>query len=243
MTWAYPAIMALAILTGVAVARLTGRRLPLAAPERVAIALGAFCGGMIGAKLPFALADPAGLLTGRVWLENGKTIVFGLVGGYFGVEIAKWAMRVRIRTGDTLAVPVACAVGVGRWSCFVGGCCYGLPTSVPWGVDFHVEGDPPGVFRHPTQLYESAFHFACAVVLVLLGRAGLFRGQLVKVYLLAYLAYRFLTEYLRPEPRQPWLGGLTTYQATCLALVPVFAFLWWRDARAMAAETEATARP
>jgi phosphatidylglycerol:prolipoprotein diacylglycerol transferase len=136
---------------------------------------------MIGAKLPFALADPAGLLSGQVWLENGKTIVFGLVGGYFGVEIAKWSMRVRVRTGDTLAVPVASAVAVGRWSCFVGGCCYGVPTRLPWGVDFRLPGDEPGTCRHPTQLSESAFHLTMACLLAWLQSRGLFRGQLVKL--------------------------------------------------------------
>ena len=58
---------------------------------------------------------------------------------------------------------------------------------------------------------------------------GLFRGQLIKLYILAYLAYRFLTEFIRPEPRL--LLGLTGYQWACLALAPVFVWLWWRDAK------------
>ena len=41
---------------------------------------------MIGAKLPFALSDWEGFVSGRAWFENGKTIVFGLVGG-------TWASR------------------------------------------------------------------------------------------------------------------------------------------------------
>jgi hypothetical protein len=45
MTWMYPAIMALAIATGVVVARVTGRRLPLALPERLAVALGRSAAG------------------------------------------------------------------------------------------------------------------------------------------------------------------------------------------------------
>jgi hypothetical protein len=84
-------------------------RLPLTRRQRAGIALGAFCGGMIGAKLPFVLSDWEGLLTGRAWLENGKTITFGLVGGYFGVEVAKVLCNVRMKTGDSFAVPVAVA--------------------------------------------------------------------------------------------------------------------------------------
>ena len=87
-------------------------------------------------KLPFVLADREGLVSGRAWFDNGKTILFGLVGGYFGVELAKAILGVTIKTGDSFAVPVAAAVAVGRLACFVGGCCFGKPTGLPWGVDF-----------------------------------------------------------------------------------------------------------
>src|SRR4051812_22628713 len=118
MTWIYPALMVLAVTTGAVLARRTQRPLGLDGRERLAIGLGAFCGGMIGAKLPFVLADWDGMLSGRAWLDNGKTLVFGLVGGYFGVEVAKRAMDVRVKTGDGFAVPVAAAVAVGRLACF-----------------------------------------------------------------------------------------------------------------------------
>jgi phosphatidylglycerol:prolipoprotein diacylglycerol transferase len=228
MTWVYPALMGLAIATGLVVSRRTQSRLPLSVGERLGIALGAFCGGMIGAKLPFALMDVDGLLRGTVWLENGKTLMFGLVGGYLGVEVAKWAMHVTVKTGDSLAVPVAAAVGVGRFACLAAGCCSGTPTSLPWGCRFRLSGDD--LPRHPTQVYEAAFHITMAFVLAALRRRGLFPGQLVKLYILTYLGYRFLTEFIRPEPRLA--GGLTVYQYGALVLAPVFAFLWWRDARA-----------
>ena len=220
----YPLIMLASVLTAVALGRGRDRALGLTPHERTVIRLGAFCGAMIGAKLPFALSDLPGLLTGRVWLENGKTIVFGLVGGYLGVEIAKAWLGVRVKTGDSFAVPVAAAVGVGRLSCFVAGCCHGTATRLPWGVDF---GD--GVRRHPTQLYEMIFHFSAAVALTLRERRGWFTGQRFKLYLISYLIYRFLSETIRPEP--VLAAGLTGYQWACLALIPPFLILWWEDDR------------
>ncbi len=217
--------MLASVAVGLALSRRSQSNLKLSRRERLGLALGAFCGAMIGAKLPFALADWHGLLTGRVWFENGKTIVFGLVGGYLGVELAKAWLGVRVKTGDSFAVPVAASVSVGRLSCFVAGCCYGVATAMPWGVDF---GD--GLRRHPTQLYESAFHATAALGLAALRSRGLFRGQLIKLYILVYLGYRFLTEYLRPEP--VFALGLTGYQWACLGLVPVFVGLWVRDAEA-----------
>lgn len=222
MPWTYPALVALAVLTGVLVARLQGDRLALTRRQRLALGLGAFVGGMLGAKLPFLLTDAGRLASGAAWLEGGKTLVTGLVGGYFGVEVAKRAVGVTQKTGDALCVPLAAALAVGRLSCFVAGCCHGLPTTLPWGVDF---GD--GVRRHPTQLYEAAFHASAALALLLLRRRGFFPRNLVKLYVAAYLVYRFLTEYLRPEPRL--VLGLTLYQVAALVFLPVFLVLAWRD--------------
>jgi phosphatidylglycerol:prolipoprotein diacylglycerol transferase len=220
----YVGLMLAAIGLGFLLTRRFQEPLALSRSERLGILIGAFCGAMLGAKLPFVISDWEGLRSGAAWFSDGKTIMFGLVGGYAGVELAKAILQVRVKTGDTFAVPVPLAVAVGRLGCFRAGCCYGTPTGLPWGVDF---GDH--IARHPTQLYEAAFHLTAAVVLFLLLRKGLFRGQLFKLYLLAYFAFRFLSESLRPEPRL-WLE-LTGYQWAALALIPTFALLWWNDAR------------
>ena len=218
MNWTYAAIMLAAWATAFGLLFLT--RQPLGVDRRglAAIALGAFCGGMIGAKLPFVLADWPGFLSGRAWFDDGKTIVSGLLGGYFGAMITEWALGIQGLACDVLAAPLAAGIGIGRLACFHAGCCYGVPTSLPWGVNF---GD--GQLRHPTQLYESAFHLLAAVALVQLQRRQMFRGQLVRVYFVAYFVFRFATEFIRPEPRIYF--GLTGYQVATLVLAPFFA-LW-----------------
>lgn len=229
MPWTYPLIMSLALATGWLVSRGTQRTLPLRPGQRLGIGLGAFLGGMIGAKLPFVLLDWDGFLSGQAWFDSGKTIMVGLVGGYFGVEVTKWALGIQLKTGDTFAAPVAAAIAVGRLACFCAPCCFGTPTDLPWGVDFHLPFDPEGTRRHPTQLYEFLFHGAAAVCLAWLHRRGMFRGQLIKLYILSYLAYRLVTEFIRPEAKT-WLD-LTIYQWAALGLAPVFIFLWWHDER------------
>ncbi|MGQ0633921.1 MAG: prolipoprotein diacylglyceryl transferase [Planctomycetaceae bacterium] len=224
----YALIMLAAIAAAVVVQKVSSNRLPLPGRQRLALGLGAFCGAMIGAKLPFLLADWPGLLSGRAWLDNGKTILFGMAGGYLGVEIVKAVLGIRMKTGDSFAAPVAAAIGIGRLACYHSGCCYGVATQLPWGVDF---GD--GVCRHPTQLYEAGFHLAAAATLVTLARCGALRGQLIKLYFIAYCVFRFATEFIRPEPRL-W-PGLTLYQWGALCLIGVFAGLWIHDARTIAA--------
>lgn len=221
----YPLLMLAALATGVFLRgrqRNPHRLTPL---EQLWIGLGAFIGAMLFAKLPFVLLDPSGWRDGSALVLSGKTILFGLAGGYFGVELAKWRLGITIKTGDTFAVPVAGAIAVGRLACFVGSCCYGTPTALPWGVVFpRVDLEP----RHPTQLYEFLFHTLAAFVLAWLQARGGFRDQLIKLYFISYCVYRIASEFIRPEARM--LGGLTAYQWTSLILIAMFAWLWRRDA-------------
>jgi phosphatidylglycerol:prolipoprotein diacylglycerol transferase len=190
--------------------------------KRLGIALGAFIGGAFGAKLPFVFDAEQGPLLG--WISDGKTITTGLMGAYLGVEIAKWLLDVRIKTGDTFALPLACAMAVGRWGCFFHGCCHGAATDLPWGRDF---GD--GVSRHPTQAYESVFHLTMAVVLWFCLRHGWFRGNQLKLYLITYGIFRFATEYIRPEPEV--FAGLTFYQWASVVMIVGLSAQWIFDRR------------
>ena len=80
---------------------------------------------------------------------------------------------------------------------------------------------------HPTQIYESLFHLTMACVLVQLIRLDLLKRQRLKLYLIAYGVFRFLTEFIRPE--EPWLLGLTAYQWGSLALVVGLSLQWRLD--------------
>jgi phosphatidylglycerol:prolipoprotein diacylglycerol transferase len=195
--------------------------------KRAALAAAGFIGGALGARLPFAVASEEGWLSAGGWIADGKTITTGLAGAYLAVEIAKRMVGVRAKTGDTFALPLALAVAVGRWGCFCNGCCYGRPTDLPWGVTFFVNGEP--IRCHPTQIYESFFHFLMAGVLLLALRCDVLRHQRLKLYLICYGAYRFLTEFIRPEPI--WHAGLTFYQWAALALIAILTVQWRFDRR------------
>jgi phosphatidylglycerol---prolipoprotein diacylglyceryl transferase len=190
--------------------------------KRLALGLAAFIGGVLGAKLPFAAGSSAGFLTADAWLGDGKTVVAGMIGAYVLVELTKLALEIRVKTGDTFALPLALSMAVGRWGCFFNGCCYGVSTELPWGVNFDVAGSATKC--HPTQIYESLFHLAMAVVLMELLWRGLWRRHHLQIYLIAYGAYRFLTEFIRPEA--VWWLGLTYYQWLAVVLVVGLTVQW-----------------
>jgi prolipoprotein diacylglyceryltransferase len=79
-------------------------------------------------------------------------------------------------------------------------------------VDF---GD--GVKRHPTQLYEVIFLALLAVVLARLWRQPYLRGDLFKLFMVCYFAFRLAIDFLKPDPRV--LLGMSAIQWACVAML------------------------
>lgn len=196
------------------------RALPL--KQRLSVIVAGFCGGTLGAKLPFAVGLIEGAPAG--WFSDGKTVTTGIIGGYLAIELIKLAMGIRVKTGDSFALPLALAMTIGRWGCFFGGCCFGIESTMPWAVDF---GD--GIRRHPTQLYESLFHLVMATFLVYATAKNILPQQKLKLYLICYAVFRFATEFIRPA--EVWWLGLTWYQWVVAAMAVALMIQWWFDSR------------
>jgi len=151
-------------------------------------------------------------------MPGGKTIVGGMLGGWIAVEAAKRVMHVRSRTGDLFALPLCVGIAIGRIGCFAAGLAddtYGKATTLPWGVDF---GD--GVRRHPVQLYEILFLFCVGVGLVWWARRPHREGILFRGFLAAYLLWRLVIDFFKP---QPLVAGMNWIQWACVAgLVGLF---------------------
>ena len=142
---------------------------------------------------------------------GGKTIVGGLLGGWLSVEIAKKFAGIRSRTGDLFAIPLCLGIAVGRVGCLLAGLqddTYGKPTLLPWGVNF---GD--GIARHPTQAYEILFLAALAGALLYLKKRPRENGFLFRCFMGAYLSWRLLIDFLKPEPL---IAGMNVIQWACL---------------------------
>jgi phosphatidylglycerol---prolipoprotein diacylglyceryl transferase len=177
---AQTAIDAAAIGLGALVSRATLK--PLAIPNWLVLVAGALVGGGLASMIPSALH-----------FGGGRDLVFGVGGGYAGVEVARRIAGLHAEVTDGAVVPTALGLAVGRLGCYVAGCCAGTPSNAAWAHDF---GD--GVLRHPTQLYELAFHVAAALVFWQLARGERLERQRAAAYVVLYFAYRFATDFLRP---------------------------------------------
>lgn len=172
-------------------------------------------GGAVGSKVLAWLEDPAALQahwTDPAFLMAGKTVVGGLLGGLVAVEVVKALLGERRSTGDLFAVPLAVGIAIGRIGCFLTGLpdrTHGTATALPWGVDF---GD--GIARHPTQVYEVIFLLALVAALLRLGTVLTRSGDVFKVFMIAYLAFRLGVDALKPAPS---IVGLAAIQWACVA--------------------------
>lgn len=190
--------------------------------DRWWIVAAAAVGSVVGSKLLYWLEDPT--LTLHHWrnpafLLGGKTIVGALIGGLFAVEAMKVVLGIHRRTGDLFALPLCVGIAIGRVGCFLTGTedhTAGIPTALPWGVNF---GD--GVLRHPTQLYEIAFVIVLGVFIHTISRRQFVSGDLFKLFMVGYFAFRLCVDFLKPDVRV--FAGLSSIQCACALMLLYYA--------------------
>ena len=149
------------------------------------------------------------------FLRSGGVFYGGLIGavlaGYFLMKRFKLPWW---KTADACAPGIAIGNFFGRQGCFAAGCCWGKPTTLPWGVKFtelghEITGVPIDAYLHPTQLYESFSMLIVFFFLLWLHKYKRFSGQVILAYALLYSVIRFVIEFVRDDPRGDILG-LTT---------------------------------
>lgn len=168
----------------------------------------------------------------NLWLSGQGGVAKSMLGGVFGATLAaegfKFFAGIRHSTGLYFVPGLIALIVVGRIGCFLGGLAdftYGVPTTLPWGVDF---GD--GVARHPVQLYEAATLLLFLLMLLwhyprqpqFWLRSGFY------VFVLVYAAQRFAWEFLKPYAAV--LGVFNLFHLLSLGLVAYALFMLKRSA-------------
>jgi phosphatidylglycerol---prolipoprotein diacylglyceryl transferase len=137
---------------------------------------------------------------------------------------------------DLLAPSAAIGTALGRMACFLQGCCYGSPTSMPWGVVFP-EGTnggltPSGVPLHPTQIYLVLVNFLIFLFLNWKFKHKKFAGELTYWYLLLYSIGRSFVEIFRNDFRGDlFYPYVSTSQFISLVIFVVVSYLLIKNYR------------
>ena len=191
--------------------------------------------GIVGAKVWHVIDTPSEFRD-QGWRVLWDTAGFAWFGGLvFGISaLVLQGIRARIgglRMLDLAAPAAALGYGIGRIGCFLSGDgCYGVPTSLPWGMSFPHGIDPVFVPVHPTPLYEFGAGLVIASWLWIRGAKHRPAGALLGEYLLLSGIARFLVEFVRRNPKILW--GLSNAQlASAGCVIAGVALLVWTSTR------------
>lgn len=257
----YGVFLALAFLGAIMITVRLGARDGLPRERLYDLSLWMLLAGLIGSKIlmffvePEYRANPLQLLS-LDFLRSGGVFYGGLIGavvaGYFLMKRYKLPWW---KTADACAPGIALGNFFGRQGCFAAGCCWGKPTTLPWGVQFselghRITGVPIDVSLHPVQLYESFSMLIVFFFLLWLHKRKRFSGQVILAYALLYSVVRFAVEFVRDDPRGDLLGlssltGLSTSQmiSVIVALSALIAFVIRRRKSAELAKGDRIANP
>lgn len=148
----WPALVGVGAASALVVQWLLIRRADLPAGRVLAMSVVASLVGLVGAKAYYIVEHrrerPAVLTAGMCIqgfvLAGVATLVAGAAA--FGLPLG--------RVLDATTPGLLLAMSIGRWGCFLGGCCAGRPTVSRWGL--WSSDRRLGIRRIPTQLLESA---------------------------------------------------------------------------------------
>jgi phosphatidylglycerol---prolipoprotein diacylglyceryl transferase len=202
----------------------------------ILVALAASKLWLVFSNLDYYLAYPRALFSAAT-IESGGVFYGGVIGGLAWVLLYTHFQKMPfLSVLDVSAAGVALGHGIGRLGCFAAGCCYGKPTSLPWGVTFsssaaaRLSGTPLHVALHPTQLYEASAEFLNFLILIWLGSRRKFSGQLIGAYFILYGIERGTIEFFRGDPGRTLMfhDSVSLMQFVSVGLIFIGAFLWWR---------------
>jgi phosphatidylglycerol:prolipoprotein diacylglycerol transferase len=230
--YTYGVLLAAAYLLGLQLARVRAKARGLDANRVLDLGIYIIIAALIGAKLLLLITDF------RTFSSNPRELLtLARSGGVFygGLILAVTVALVYIRriglplwtTCDVFAPGIAVGHVVGRFGCLFAGCCYGKPTTLPWGITFTDPfaaanvGTPLGVPLHPTQIYEAGAEAIILGILLATERKGrAYPGRTFWLYMLLYAVSRFIIEFFRGDERGA-VGMFSTSQFISILLAPL----------------------
>jgi phosphatidylglycerol:prolipoprotein diacylglycerol transferase len=210
------------------------------------LALWIFVGGLIGARLFYVIqywGDRVHSFVDifKIW-EGGIVLYGSIIGGTLAFFLYRVVRPFPLRPLlDVIAPSLALGIALGRFGCFLNGCCYGDLCDSGLGVSFPQESPPwraqvaqglisAGALKslpvHPTQLYSAIDG------LVLVGLLSAYfplrrrDGEVMALLMVTYPVTRFLIEYLRND-EAAYFRGMTISQ-TISVIVLFCGLAFWR---------------
>jgi phosphatidylglycerol:prolipoprotein diacylglycerol transferase len=225
VTW-FGILVALGFLAGLWTASRRARRVNFHPDTIIDLGPWLLLGAIVGARTVFVVTywpeNFAGHPIYEIFMVQRGGIVYygGLIGASLACIIFARIKKLPLwRLADVLAPSIALGSFFGRWGCLMNGCCYGKPTTMPWGIQFPKGHDTYPDYVHPTEIYDSLLNFALYASLAWLFRRRKFDGQVFGVYLICYAALRSFVELFRGDYTQEHIWkGMTPAQLVSIGI-------------------------
>jgi len=250
----YGTMLFLAFLGSTQLAAWRARREKLDPELLYDLALWVFIGGLVGARLFYVIqywGDRIRTIGDvfRIW-EGGIVLYGSIMGGtaafFFYRFLRPFPLRPLL---DVVAPSLAIGVALGRFGCFLNGCCYGDVCDLPVGVSFPIESPPwkaqamLGLIGakapwslpvHPTQLYSTLDGLILLLLLTAYYPLRRRDGEVMALLMVTYPISRFLIEHLRNDEGAIF-AGLTISQNISILLF-FCGLLFWNYLRKLPPE-------
>ena len=179
--------------------------------------------GIVGARLYHVLTHTGdyfypGANLGNVFAiwDGGNALYGSLIGGAVGAYIGCRRQGIKLWSfADALAPAMLVAQAIGRLGNWFNHELFGLPTTLPWGLEILPTDPmfprdlPVGTLFHPLFLYEMIWNLiGVAIILLVEKRFTLRWGKAFAVYLIWYGLGRSWLEAIRIDPTSDVLLGI-----------------------------------
>ena len=206
------------------------KKMKMDAHTTLDLSLAIMLGGFLGARFLHVIYEaPAHYREDlfnvfRIW-QGGFVFYGGVIGAFIGTELVIRRQRLQRGLWQDLFTPLfPLGYAVGRLACLFAGCCYGLPTDLPWAIHFPegVEA-PPGLSLHPTQAYAMIWEMALFIAILYLGKNKKpfcsQPGTKFYIWLVGHGFGRLFMEHFRADDRGKYIMGFSISSVISYGLI------------------------
>jgi phosphatidylglycerol:prolipoprotein diacylglycerol transferase len=220
------------VVAVIALAILEARRVGLSEDHVYNVALWGIIGGILVSRLlhvidkwDYYMANPRQIIG-----FEGLTVYGAVLGALVAVLIYCRVKKISFwQMGDIIAPGAIVGQAIGRVGCLLNGCCYGLPTSLPWGVVYTNPASfcPLGESFQPTQVYHILWDLIGFGILWSVRRRLEPKGSLFLLYLAIYAAGDLSIRFVRVG--EPFRSGLffNLQQAQLIGILVLLVTVPW----------------
>lgn len=247
----YGIMVVLAVVAIIIITLLEAKRVRISEEHIYSVALWAVIGGVMVSRLvhvidkwDYYMAHPE-----QITRFEGLSVYGAVIGAMAAVLIYAWVKKLPFwQLGDVVAPGALLGQAIGRIGCTINGCCYGLPTSMPWAVIYTNPRSyaPLGVPLHPTQIYHLLWNLVAFGIIWGLRRRLKPQGTLFLSYLALYAVGDLGIRSVRAG--EPFLFGIQQAQLIGIVIlavtVPWLIIKMWRaKAEALVSESPSEVSP